>query len=314
MSAFDDVSTATRSVGAAAGPSTVAIGRHGRGTGVVIASGRVLTSAHNLRDRTTQVTFVDGRSEQARVLGSDSDHDVVVLEVDTGDTPALDWASAPAQVGDVVFAVGRSLRGERVTFGVVTAVDRAFRGPRGRRINGAVEHTAPMARGSSGGPLVDREGRLLAVNTHRLGEGFYVGLPADADLRARVDTLSSGQSIRGRRLGIAVVPGPVAARMRRRVGLADQPGLLVQGVVPGSPAAEAGVGEGDLVVGVGDADVASVDDLWDVLDAAAETVTLRLVRGSDQRTVTVSFAEAEHDGPGDEADGEGPAEAPVPEG
>ena len=293
------------------GPATVVIGRHGRGTGVVIAEGKVLTSAHNLRDRTTQVTFADGRAEQARVLGADSDHDVVVLEVDTAGAPALTWAPESPAVGDVVFAVGRSRRGERVTFGVVTGSDRAFRGPGGRRIKGAIEHTAPLARGSSGGPVVDDEGRLLAVNTHRLGEGFYLGLTADADLRARIDTLSSGQSITGRRLGIAVVPGPMAARMRRRVGLPDQPGLLVQGVVPGSPAAEAGVGEGDLVVGVGDADVRSVDDLWDALERSGDSVTLRLVRGSDERSVTVSFGEPE---PEDTAAGDdaGPSDTPDP--
>jgi serine protease Do len=288
-----DLSTAIRSAHAAAAPSVVAVGRRGRGSGVVVAPGRVLTNAHNLRDRTTQVTFADGRSAQASLTGSDVDRDVVVLEVDTGDVAPLTWADGGPRLGDTVFALARSPRGDRITAGQVSAVDRAFRGPRGRRVKGAVEHTAPLARGASGGPVVDADGRLLGLNTHRLGEGFYLAQPADADLRERVDALVAGTTIRTRRLGISIVPGPAAARLRRQVGLPDLPGLLVGGVVPGSPAAGAGIDEGDLVVAADGTPVPDVDALWDVLDAAGDEVLLRLVRGAEEREVTVAFAPAD---------------------
>src|SRR4051794_471022 len=150
-----DLSAAARTAAAASAPSPVAIGRHGRGTGVVVAQDRVLTNAHNLRDRTTQVTFADGRTLQGRVVGADPDHDLVVLAVETAGAPVLAWSERTLVEGDPVFATGRSLRGHRVTFGLVSAADRSFRGPRGRRIKGALEHTAPLARGSSGGPLLD---------------------------------------------------------------------------------------------------------------------------------------------------------------
>ncbi|MCU1351437.1 MAG: serine protease, partial [Acidimicrobiales bacterium] len=275
---------------AAAGPATVAIGRHGRGAGVVVAPGRVLTNAHNLRDRTTSVTFADGRVEQGHVSGSDADHDLVVLEVDTGDAPAVDWATTTVDVGDVVFAVGRGHGGARVAFGLVSATDRAFRGPRGRRVKGAIEHTAPLARGSSGGPLLDVDGRLVGLNTHRLGEGFYLALAADDELRQRVDALAAGQEIAGRRLGIAIVPGHIAERMRRKVGLPARAGLLVSAIVESSPAAEAGIDEGDLIVAVDGTPVTSVDELWDVLDAAGDQITLTVVRGTDEREITLTFA------------------------
>ena len=71
----------------------------------------------------------------------------------------------------------------RVTFGLVTTAGESFRGPRGRRIAGSVEHSAPLARGSSGGPLVDPAGNLVGLNTNRVGEGFYLALPADSALR-----------------------------------------------------------------------------------------------------------------------------------
>ncbi len=174
-------------------------------------------------------------------------------------------------------------------------------------MKGAVEHTAPLARGSSGGPLVDGAGRLVGINTHRLGDGFYLALPADADLRSRVDALLEGRHLRTPRLGIVVVPGPRAARMRRQVGLPDVDGLLVGGVVEGSPAAAAGLAEGDVLTAVDGQPVGDVDALWDALDAAGDSVELTVLRGTDERTVTVSFAEPEAEaapGAGDEADAE----------
>ena len=112
-------------------------------------------------------------------------------------------------------------RGLRVSFGTVSGVGRTFRGPRGRRIAGALEHTAPLGRGSSGGPLVDAEGRLVGINTHRLGEGFYLALPAGAALKTRVDALARGESASRVQLGVGLAPSHVARRLRRSVGLPD---------------------------------------------------------------------------------------------
>ncbi len=309
MSVLTEIAAASRAAHAAAAPATVAIGRHSRGVGVVIAPDRVLTSAHNLRDRTTQVTFADGRHAQAALVGSDADHDVVVLEVPTDDLTPLTWADASVEPGDAVFALARTAGGDRITAGTVSGVGRSFRGPRGRRVNGAVEHTAPLAQGSSGGPLVDAEGRLVGLNTHRLGEGFYLALPADADLRQRVDALLGGHHLRTRRLGIVIVPGPRAARLRRRVGLPEVAGLLIRAVAEGSPAASAGLDEGDLLTALDGNPVASVDDLWDALDAAADrpAVEVTVLRGTDERTVTVAF-EVERDETG-EADDDAPDDA-----
>ena len=289
-SPLDAISTAAKAVSAAAGPATVSIGRRGRGAGVVVAQDRVLTNAHNLRDRTTLVTFADGRAVQGRVVGSDPDHDLVVLDVGTGDAPALAWSDRTLEPGDVVFAAARSPRGTRITFGLVSGADRSFRGPRGRRVKGAIEHSAPLARGSSGGPLLDDLGRLVGINTHRLGDGFYLAQPADEHLRGRVDQLVAGAHLEGRRLGVAIVSADDSAALRRRVGLPSHEGLLVRGVVAGSPAADAGIDEGDLVTAVAGVSVATIDDVWDALDAAGDTVELEVLRGADARTVTVSFA------------------------
>src|SRR3954462_2336133 len=105
MSAIDELVELVRTTDAGVGPSVVGIGRRGRGTGFVVAQGRVVTNAHNLRDDTTEVQFADGRVAQGTVQGSDLDGDLVVLEVDTADVVALGWADETPDVGDVVVTV-----------------------------------------------------------------------------------------------------------------------------------------------------------------------------------------------------------------
>ena len=229
MSVIEELQAAATTVADRIGTATVAIGRDRRGTGIVLADGQVLTNAHNLRDRTTEVTFPDGRTAQGEVLGTDPEGDLAVLAVDTSGATPPEWATSEAALGQVVFAAARGRHGLRVSFGLVSGTGRSFRGPRGRRIAGSVEHTAPLARGSSGGPLVDAEGRLLGINTRRLGDGFYLAMPADAALRERVDQLAAGESPVRRRLGIAVAPPFVARRLRRAVGLPERDGLLRAG-------------------------------------------------------------------------------------
>jgi serine protease Do len=290
MSALDELQDAANAVKERLGSATVSIGRDGRGSGVVVATGRVLTCAHNLRDRTTLVTFADGRTAQGSVLGADVDGDLAVLEVDTADVTPAAWAPAPATDGQVVFGVARG-QGLRVTFGLVSGTERTFRGPRGRRLSGSVEHTAPLARGSTGGPLADAEGRVVGVNTLRLGDRFALAQPADEALQARVARLASGETPTRRRLGVALAPAHVARRLRASVGLPERAGLLVRGVEDGSPAANAGIESGDLLVTANGRDLASADDLFEVLEATADaqTLTIGVVRGTDERTVEVRF-------------------------
>ena len=202
MSVFDDFGTTIRAVAATVGPSIVGVGRHGRGSGIVVADGRVVTNAHNLRGSEVTITFHDGRSTRGAVAGVDADGDLAVISVDTSGATPIAWSDGAAlEVGTAVFGAAATASGTaRVTVGYVSAVARAFRGPGGRRIAGSVEHTAPLAPGSSGGALVDGDGRLIGLNTNRIGEGFYLALPADESLRARVDALELRARDRQRKL------------------------------------------------------------------------------------------------------------------
>src|SRR5438093_11619555 len=150
MGVLSDIHEDIQRVAAVVGPAVVGIGqRWGVGSGVVIAPDRVLTNAHNLRAEPLVVTFADGRSADGRALGTDIDHDLAVVEVDTAGSPAIDWAVEPEPgMGTPVFAVANpGGRGLRVTLGFVTGVERSFRGPRGRRIPGTIEHDAPLLPG-----------------------------------------------------------------------------------------------------------------------------------------------------------------------
>jgi serine protease Do len=272
------------------GPAVVGIGRGwGRGSGVVIAPGQVLTVAHVLRGDEVAVA-IGGEVMEGRVLGADPDLNVALLAVDTGDVDPVAWADERPEPGAPVFALADpGGRGLRTTFGMVSATGRGFRGPRGRRVTGSIEHTAPLPRGSSGGPLVDPDGRLLGLNAVRRDGGFILALPADAALRRRVEELARGEVGERPRLGVALAPPRVARRLRSAVGLPERDGLLVRAVVDGSPAAAAGLERGDLLVRAGDRELASMDDLFDALDAAGDTLSLVVVRGTEERELQVPF-------------------------
>jgi len=295
MAILDEIGASIKQLAEGPGTSVVGVGqRWGVGSGIVLGEGMVLTNAHNVRGDRVTVTFADGREEEGTVAGRDVDGDLAVISVDTGGVPALPWADgAAAEVGTPVFALANpGGRGLRVTFGFVSGIERSFRGPRGRRITGSLEHTAPLLPGSSGGPLLTAAGQLLAINTNRLGEGFYLAIPADETLRGRADTLARGESAQSPRLGVAIAPNFVARRLRRAVGLPDTDGLLVRDVVDDSPAARAGLAQGDLITAAAGNPIRTPDDLFDALKAASGgAIELTIIRGTEERTIQVTFGD-----------------------
>ena len=299
MTVFDEIQASIARLAEEAGSSVVGIGqRWGAGSGIVLGEGQVLTNAHNVRGGQVTVTFADGRTAEGNVAGHDIDGDLAVVETDTGQAPALAWATGGPAIGMPVFALSNpGGRGLRVTFGFVSGIDRSFRGPRGVRITGSLEHTAPLLPGSSGGPVLDATGQLLGINTNRLGEGFYLAIPADEALRGRIDTLARGETVRPPRLGVAITPGHVARRMRRAVGLPDAEGLLIRDVDEAGPAARAGLARGDLIVAAAGQPVRGIDDLFGALRAAAPggTIEMTVLRGTDERTIQVTLGQGDAD-------------------
>ncbi len=289
MSAIEELQTAVASIAERAGPSIVGIGRGTRGSGVVIASGKVLTNAHNLRGDEVTVTFADGRRTRGTVAGWDGDGDLAVIDVDTAAATPLEWADGSSlTVGSAVFGAGASHGGgTRVTFGLVSAVARAFRGPGGRQ-----DRRQRRAHGAARARFVRwraarrrRDARRPQHQPDRRGL-----LPGPAGRRRAPGT--------GRRAGPRRVPDPpaprrggrpshVARRMRRSVGLPERDGILVRGVEDGSLAAAAGIEAGDLIVEAGGKPITDADDLHAALATLELPFEVKLVRGNDERTVQV---------------------------
>ncbi len=288
MSILEEVSTTIRSVAEKVAPSVVAVIR--QGSGLVASENLVVTNAHNLRGTEAVIRFADGRQAVGTAAATDVDGDLAVITVDTGGAPAAAWSESPAELGQFVVALSNPRgRGVHATIGTISALNRSFRGPRGRRITGGLEHTAPLGRGSSGSPIVDTDGRVLGVNTHRVEEGFYLAVAADDELRRRIESLAAGTVPERRRLGAAIAPRQAARHLRAAAGLPEVDGLLVRGVEEGGAADRAGLRRGDVLTAVGGVPLESADDLYAALDGDAASLQFTVVRATEEITVTVDF-------------------------
>jgi serine protease Do len=296
MSVLDELESTIQTAVERFGPAVIGLGQGwGRGSGFVIDANRILTNAHNLRGDEVSVRFHDGRRETGRVLASDADLDLAVIEADTGEIEPLQWTEEDLEslpIGRSVLALANpGGRGLRVTPGFVSSTARRLRGPRRHRIGFAIEHTAPLPRGSSGGPLIDRAGRLLGINSIRTDGGLILAVPADQSIRERVEKLSRGEAPQRVRLGVAIAPPRVARRLRRAVGLPERDGVLIRGVERGSAADRAGLERGDLIVAAGERELDRMDVLYEALDTAGAEgrLELKIVRGAEERTVAVEL-------------------------
>ena len=218
----------------------------------------------------------------------------------------IDWGAGDGlAVGAPVFGVAAHVRWRgsghvRARVGRLPRVPRAGR-PADRRAASSTplpwRRARPAARSST------PSGKFVGLNTNRIGEGFYLALPADAALAARVDALGRGESPKRLRLGVAIAPSHVARRLRRSVGLAERDGILVRGVEEGSLAEAAGVEAGDLIVSAGGKPIGDADDLFDALGEprAAVRARDRARRGGADRDRAAPAAGGEKSGrtPGD---------------
>lgn len=293
MSTLAEVGTTIATVAEQLGEAVIGLGaRWGMGSGVVIDEGLVLTNSHNVEGDRARIGFADGRIEEGRVRSLEVDRDLALVDVDTGDTTPVSWASDEVTVSvgtPVISCSNPGGRGVHVTIGFVSATDRSFRGPRGRRIRGGFEHTAPAVPGSSGGPVADIEGNLIGLNTRRMQHGFYIAQTADSDFKRHTEELRRGERSEPRRLGVGLAPAGVTRRLRSSMGLSDVEGLLVRYVEEGSPAATAGLVEGDVIVEAGGALATDLDDLHQAIAGAGDSLELKLVRINDELSVVVEL-------------------------
>jgi len=232
------------------------------GSGVVFTGdGFLLTNAHvvgQANDGTA--AFSDGTSIPFRVVGADPLSDLAVLRAN-GETPAPAELGEADQlvVGQLVVAVGNPLGlAGSVTAGVVSALGRSLPA-RGRVIEDVIQTDAALNPGNSGGALADSQARVVGINTAVAGVGLGLAVPVNVTTRKIISALMADGRVRRAYLGLAMMPGPVPAAWRERLG--RKTGLLVAQVVTGGPADRAGLRAGDLLLTVGGKPVAVSQDL-----------------------------------------------------
>ncbi|MCC6380945.1 MAG: trypsin-like peptidase domain-containing protein [Dehalococcoidia bacterium] len=277
---------------AAASVVTVDARRRFPASGVVWAPGVVLTCDHVLeRDEDVHLTLPDGQVVPAEVAGRDAGSDLAVLRTTANDLTPLARGGA-VRVGHPVLAVGRpGPGGPMASFGVVAAAGGAWRTFRGGQVEGYVRADLTFYPGFSGGPLVNTAGAVVGLNSSRLGRGAGLTVPVEAAAAIAGTLLSAGRIRRGY-LGVGSQAARLPAALAARVG-GQQSALLIVGVEPGTPADNAGLLVGDLLVALGGAPVRDTDDLQAQLgpDSVGRELQVLVLRGGEPKTLPIAVGE-----------------------
>lgn len=267
----------------------------GVGTGFIVSKdGRIVTNAHVVDGAdSVKVTLSDGRIVDGEVVGTDIATDIAVVQVDAGtDLPMVAFGDSTAlQVGQEVVAIGSPFGlGNSVTSGIVSALGRDIQsGP----FDNYIQTDAAINKGNSGGPLFNAEGEVVGINTAifsptggSVGIGFAV--PAETAEKVVADLADDGSVERGW-LGVSIQP--VTEDIAAALGFDAAKGVLLSEVTSDTPAAEAGLMRGDIVLAVDGQDVESPRDLTRLIATAApgSEVTLDLLRAGKEVSATVTL-------------------------
>jgi len=279
----------------AVGPAVVRIElRRGSGSGLIFTpDGLVLTNSHVVEGESrVRVTLPDGRAMRADLLGRDPDTDLAVVRVDAASLPWATFAdSRRVRVGQVAIAIGNPYGFQHsVTAGVVSALGRSLRSKSGRLMEDIIQTDASLNPGNSGGPLVDSRGEVIGINTAMIlpAQGLCFAIAGNT-ARFIASRLIRDGRIRRSYVGIVGQQVPISRAAARLHQLAVSSGVLVAGVEEGSPAAAAGMREGDVILAFGGQPIAGVDDLHRYLtdDRINVPSAVVLLRSSERRELTL---------------------------
>ncbi len=260
------------------------------------AGGVIVTADHVVeRDEDITIILADGQKVGATVVGRDPGSDVAVLRLAAGPTAPAPAELAPAgeaKIGHLVLAVGRPGGSPMASFGIISALGGSWRTQRGGIVEGYVRADVTLYPGFSGGPLVDVQGRVVGLNSWHLAGGQEMAIPTAA-LGTIVQTLVTQGKVRRAYLGVTSQPVRIPDGLRQTLSLSQKVGLMVVGVEPGSPADQAGLLLGDVLIDVAGQTIADVDDLQAALGPATvgKPTTVTVIRGGQRRTINVTPGE-----------------------
>jgi S1-C subfamily serine protease len=265
----------------------------GTGSGFVLTpDGFVLTNSHVVEGaRTVEVATMDGRRFPAEVVGDDPATDLAVLRIEGADLPsAVLGDSRSLRVGQLVVAVGNPYGFQcTVTAGVISALGRSLRSRSGRLMVDIVQTDAALNPGNSGGPLADSRGRVIGVNTAMIptAQGLCFAIPIHTAEWVAGRLIRDGR-VRRAFLGLGGQSVPLSPPVARRNGLTGT-GVRALAVEPESPAASAGLREGDIVVALDDVPIAGIDELQAQLDETRIGVgsSLTILRDGEKKVLAI---------------------------
>ncbi len=278
----------------------------GNGSGAIIdQQGHILTNNHVVASATAlKVTLPDGRTFDAKVIGADPVTDLAVIQIPANaNLPTIPLGdSSQLRVGDWVVAIGNALGlegGPTVTQGVVSAMDRTITEQNGASISGLIQTDAAINPGNSGGPLVNLRGELVGINTavpgptgqgvQPSGIGFAISINEAKPIIQQL--LAQGRVVRPY-LGIA--PVTLTPAIAAQLGLSVTQGVVVDTIAPTSPAAQAGLQQGDVIVAVDGQGIKSDTQLRQAIQQhkIGDTMTLTIIRNGQQMDVKATLAQS----------------------
>jgi S1-C subfamily serine protease len=303
---LDTYSKAVTHVVERVGPSVVRLdirhggrGRGGSGSGVILSpDGLILTNSHVVQgSKRADVTVLDGRSFSGRVLGDDPDTDLALVRIDENATlsAAKLGNSKKLKPGEIAIAIGNPLGFDAsVTAGVISALGRSLRSTNGRLIEDVIQTDAALNPGNSGGPLVSSKGEVIGINTAIISgaQGICFAVASNTASFVLGELVAHGR-VRRAYLGIGAGTVPLPRRVALRLGLPQRMGAVVSAVDAGSPADQAGLLTGDIVLAVDGTPITGADDLVRLLDAEKinRTIPFDVLRRSDQRRFWAALRE-----------------------
>jgi serine protease Do len=268
------------------------------GSGVIVSpEGYILTNNHVVDGaKEVTVTLHDKREMKARVIGTDPRTDIAVLKIDGSNFPTLTLAdSSKVEVGDVVLAIGNPFGvGQTVTAGIVSATGRSGLGI--EQVEDFIQTDAPINPGNSGGALVDDEGHLIGINTAIISgnsggnQGIGFAVPINMARHDMDEILAHGKVEHGY---LGILPQDVTPSLAKAFNSNGTSGALVGQVTPNSPAAKAGLKEGDIIVEVNGQPVADANQLRSKIGMMDPntTATLKVMRGGKMENISVTLGE-----------------------